>query len=300
MPLKLSRRRFLAISASAAVAPGAARAGTAAWRGSALGAAAAITLGGTGAAPAEETLTAVTAELDRLEDVFSLHRFDSALSRLNREGRLTSPPADLITLLALCDMLYDATGGAFDPSVQPLWLALARGGPAPEVARADVGWRDVGFDARQVALTRSGMALTLNGVAQGFIADRIAALLAERGYRDVLIDMGEIAARGSKHGSDWRTEIAAPDGRILRRLALRDRALAVSAALGSTIDREGLVGHIVDPRTGLAAPARRFAAVSADTAAVADGLSTGCCLLTAPEAARAVAAFGGAQVESLI
>jgi thiamine biosynthesis lipoprotein len=301
----LNRRRFLAITASAIAAPWALRAGTAAWRGTALGAAASITLGGTGAAAAGQTFAAVTAELERLEQVFSLFRPGSALSRLNRDGRLLAPPADLVELLALCDSLHAATGGAFDPTVQPVWLALARRRPARDhsslEAAADlVGWSGVDFESAGVALSRSGMALTLNGVAQGYIADRIAALLGARGYHDVLVDMGEIVARGARHGAAWSAAIAAPDGQILRRVALRDRALAVSAPLGTLIDRDQGIGHILDPRTGAAATERLLVAVSAESAAVADGLSTGCCLLTDAEAARAVAQFAGARLDALI
>ncbi|MDH3263319.1 MAG: FAD:protein FMN transferase [Paracoccaceae bacterium] len=305
MPRPPDRRRFLAIAAAAIAAPGTLRAGTAAWRGTALGAAASITLGGTGAAAADETFAAVAAELERLEQVFSLYRPESALSRLNRDGRLGAPPGDLVNLLALSDALHAATGGAFDPTVQPLWLALARGGatdarPTPEAASDLVGWSGVAFDAAGIALSRPGMALTLNGVAQGHIADRIAALLGALGYRDVLVDMGEIAARGSRHGTAWSADVAAPDGQVLRRLNLRDRALAVSAPLGTLIDRERTIGHILDPRAGAVAPERLLVAVSAASAAVADGLSTGCCLLSEAGAARAVAEFPGARLESLI
>lgn len=301
----LNRRRFLAIAASAIVAPGASRAGTAAWRGTALGAAASITLGGTGGATAEQTFAAVTAELARLEQVFSLYRPDSALSRLNRAGRLEAPPAELVELLALCDALHSATGGAFDPTVQPLWLALARRAPADAAATTEaaadlVGWSGVAFDAAGVSFLRPGMALTLNGVAQGFIADRIAAVLGARGYRDVLVDMGEIVARGTRHGTAWRTDITATEGQVLRRVNLRDRALAVSAPLGTLIDRERNIGHILDPRTGAAAAERRLVAVSGESAALADGLSTGCCLLSEAEAARAVAQFAGARIDALI
>ncbi len=301
----LNRRRFLAITASAIAAPGGLRAGTAAWRGTALGAAASITLGGTGGAEAGQTFAAVTAELERLEQVFSLYRPESALSRLNRDGRLVAPPADLVEILALCDSLHAATGGAFDPTVQPLWLALARhrsarDNPSLEATADLVGWSGVEFERAGVALSRSGMALTLNGVAQGYIADRIAALLGGRGYNDVLVDMGELVARGARHGTAWSAAIAAPDGRILRRVALRDRALAVSAPLGTLIDRDRRIGHILDPRTGTTAAGRQLVAVSAETAAVADGLSTACCLLSEAEAARAVAQFDGAQLDALI
>ncbi len=297
-PRPLHRRRFLTITAAALGAPMAAAATTVSWRGSALGAVASITLGGTGRAAAAETFAAVAAEVDRLEDIFSLYRPTSALSRLNRDGRIDAPPPELVMLLELCDALHRVTGGAFDPTVQPVWRALAEG-RSPEAAKRAVGWDGVEVTPKRITLTRPGMALTLNGIAQGEITDRVAALLVARGYRDVLVDMGEIAAGGTRAGAPWRVDVAAPDGRVLRRLRLSDRALAVSATAGTVLGPDAMAGHILDPRPGGSGPAHRLVAVSAPRAAVADGLSTGCCLLTAPLAARAVAGCAGARLEEL-
>lgn len=46
--------------------------------------------------------------------------------------------------------------------------------------------------AGRIAFARPGMTLTLNGVAQGDVADLVAALLAAEGLEDALIDTGEI------------------------------------------------------------------------------------------------------------
>lgn len=302
----LNRRRFLAITASAIAAPGGLRAGTAAWRGTALGAAASITLGGTGGAEAGQTFAAVTAELERLEQVFSLYRPESALSRLNRDGRLVAPPADLVEILALCDSLHAATGGAFDPTVQPLWLALARhrsarDNPSLEATADLVGWSGVEFERAGVALSRSGMALTLNGVAQGYIADRVAGLLRRRGLTDVLVDMGEIAALGGRpDGSPWRAAVARPDGRILRQVTLSERALATSAPRGTLLDPAGRIGHILDPRDGQPGGRWQLVSVSAPRAALADGLSTAFCLMPRGAIAAALRRYPEATLETLV
>jgi thiamine biosynthesis lipoprotein len=177
--------------------------------------------------------------------------------------------------------------------VQPLWLARASGGPE-SAAKALTGWERVRFDAGGVTLARPGMALTLNGVAQGYITDRIADLLARRGFGDVLVDMGEVAARGQAgDGTGWRAGIATPEGRITQRLTLRDRALATSAPFGTRLT--GGAAHILDP--GGRTPTSRLVSVSAPRAALADGLSTALCLLDAEEMLRALARFEGARLE---
>src|SRR5690606_25295461 len=123
--MAITRRRLMTISAALAVLPAAARAegGTARqWTGQALGARASIRLDHPdGAAIAAR----VMAEIGRLEDILSLYRPGSALSRLNREGRLAAPPFELLECLSLAGAVHRASGGRFDPTVQPLWALWA-------------------------------------------------------------------------------------------------------------------------------------------------------------------------------
>jgi thiamine biosynthesis lipoprotein len=298
-----TRRRVLAISAAAAAALAlpAAAAPVTRWRGVALGAAASITL----AHPEAEALIArALAEIGRLEDVFSLHRPGSALVRLNAAGALDAPPLDLVECLGLADAVYRATGGAFDPTVQPLWVAhataWAQGAPpaAEALARAAAltGWGEVQVAPDRIAFARRGMALTLNGIAQGFIADRLARLLAAAGLTDVLIDTGEAVARGrDPAGKPWAAVL--PDG---TRRPLRDTALATSSPLGTVFDPAGTQGHILDPRSGLPARAlRRFVTVAAPSAALADAVSTAACLLDGKGLAAALARLPGTRLTAM-
>ena len=54
------------------------------------------------------------AEIDRLESILSLYRADSALSKLNRTGRLDNPPFELLDCLSQAGAVHRASGGAFD------------------------------------------------------------------------------------------------------------------------------------------------------------------------------------------
>ncbi len=308
--MTLSRRRFLTIAASAAAVPaGAAAPEVTRWRGTALGAAASLRIEGLAPGAGRDAILAVQAELVRLERIFSLYRAESALSRLNAAGRLDAPPPELLELLALADRLHRATGGAFDPTVQPVFVAHARAAVAGrtataaeiDAARAAVGWDGVAFDTRAVRLARPGSGLTLNGIAQGDIADRVAALLRARGLRDVLVDTGEIVGRGTRgDGEPWQAGVAAPDGTVLAHVQLRDRALATSAPLGTVLDPAGRVGHIFAPATGQVATTRALVAVSAPRAALADGLSTAFCLMPDDAVRRAIGVFPGAALETTL
>jgi thiamine biosynthesis lipoprotein len=271
------------------------------WRGIALGAPASITL----VHPdAPRLVAAARAEIARLEAIFSLYRTDSALMRLNASGRLSEPPAELLQLLGLCAAMHAATEGVFDPTIQPLWALFAMRyarGAAPDddaiaAAHARIGWRDVYYNTAEVGFARSGMALSLNGIAQGFICDRIAALLAAEGLTDALIDTGEVRALGSRpDGGPWRVGLAA--GNLL--VPLRDRAVATSAPQGTVFDAAGRIGHIFDPRTGRPGGLWQNVTVTAPHAAVADALSTAFCLMDEAMIARALSARTDAQLVAL-
>ncbi|WP_077965640.1 FAD:protein FMN transferase [Ensifer adhaerens] len=278
----LTRRRLIAISAVLATAPAIARANatTRFWTGQALGARASIRIEHPGA---DAIVARVMAEIDRLENVLSLYRPHSALSRLNRDGHLQDPPFELLECLSLADAVHRASGGRFDPTVQPLWTLWAqsaangtRPGPA-DVARVrgNVGWGKVKLEAAAITL-RPGMALTLNGIGQGYVADRVAVLLDAEGLTDILIDTGEFRALGGQPGGGgWPVRLESGE-----RLPLRQRAVATSAPLGTTFDQGARDGHILDPVTGMPAPANwRSVSISAPSAAIADALATAACLM---------------------
>ncbi|MEZ5797845.1 MAG: FAD:protein FMN transferase [Paracoccaceae bacterium] len=285
----MNRRRFLCLTAAvlapaSALMPSPAPAAT--WAGRGLGAALGVTLHGADPGRAALTFARVEREIDRIETLFSLYR-DSALTRLNRDGRLAWPSNDMLGILDLAARVHRATGGAFDPSVQPLWQAMATGGDR-EAARALIGLDRLRLTPQEIALGR-GQALTLNGIAQGWTADRIAALLRAEGYGAALIDMGELAAIGAP---PQQVAIAGPQGRWLADTQLADRALATSSPGGTLLAGQP---HILGPSGQ--PPLWQTVAVSAPSAALADALSTAFCLMPRPAIARALAAFPGARIE---
>lgn len=285
----ITRRRVLTILAGAAacsVAGARAAVAPAQWRGIALGAPAHIVLDHPDAA---SLLRRSVAEIKRLENIFSLYRADSDLSRLNREGVLFDPAFELVELMSRCSGLHQRTGGAFDPTVQALWSLYAdhhSRGRRPDkglIARtkAKTGWNLVDFTPQKIAYRRAGMAMTFNGVAQGFIADKVADLMHAAGVRDVLINTGEIAALGvAPDRAPWPVAV---QGSKAETIPLMDRAIATSAPLGTTFDAGETVGHIIDPRSGY--PGGRWTSVTvmARSATEADGLSTGFALMRRPE-----------------
>ncbi len=294
---RLNRRRFLTIAAASAAVPAGmavAATETAIWSGIALGAPAQMKIAGMSASEAAPIFASVEAELSRLEGIFSLYR-ESALTTLNRDGVLSAPAPELLEVLSLSDSIHKASGGAFDPSVQPLWLAKGGKGDVSS-AQGLVGWQNVQFDTTAVKFDTDGMALTLNGIAQGYVTDRVVALMKDAGLTNVLMDMGEVAALGTKaDGAGWKAGVSTPEGDIVARVTLTDRALATSAPSATVLS--GTEGHIFLPNG--AESVQALASVSAPTAAVADALSTALCLMDETTGRAMVDQFADARIEAL-
>ena len=304
----LSRRRYLTIAACAGALG--TRASAAApevtqWHATALGARTTLSL----AHPDARIIAArVFTELDRLEGIFSLYRADSALSRLNRDGALPAPPFELLECLSLCNRVHNASGGLFDPTVQPLWQAYARhytnDAPNPadiEQARKLTGWQGVTFDSSAVRFDQPGMAITLNGIAQGYIADRIADMLARDGLRDIMVDTGELRALGGHpQGGGWPVRLQTVEGAETGTAHLRDMAMATSSPMGTRFDPANPAGHILNPQTGTPSQAEwSLISVTGPGAALADGLSTAMCLMDRPAIIDTLAQFDGMRLAHL-
>jgi thiamine biosynthesis lipoprotein len=295
----IGRRRTLSLLAAVAGAglPGLAGAGGSAaatrdlpiwrWQGVALGAQAELVVAHPDLATAKRLVGLALAEVERLETIFSLYRPDSAVTRLNAELEIGGPPLELVDLLTRAQAWSRATGGAFDVTVQPLW-ALYRDhfarvgadpeGPSPQaVAEAvrKVGYRGLEVSPARVRLARPGMAVTLNGIAQGYITDRVADLLRAEGLDRVLVCLGEVRGLGQPaDGRPWRLGLDGPADRPSQTIEIVDQAVATSSPTGLRFDSQGRFHHLLDPLTGRCATGYRSASVVAQRACDADALAT--------------------------
>ena len=296
---KRTRRRFLSITALAGLS-GATFASLRprekgsvpawAWHGVLFGADASINLHGIGSeSTARELTESCFSEMRRLEQMFSLFVPESVVCQLNRKRIFRDCPPEFVELVAEAKRMHRLTDGAFDVTVQPLWETLNghdfQSGPIPkeliEAALSIVDGDKIDIAGRTVALGEPGMAITLNGIAQGFITDRISEHLRRNGVRQALVNMGEYRAIGlHREGRAWELGIRPPGMEVqdfvIDSMPLENRALAVSGGYGYTFDARGRRHHLLHPRTGVNEPAERSVAVIAPSATLADALSTAC------------------------
>jgi thiamine biosynthesis lipoprotein len=250
-------------------------------------------------------------EVDRLDPILNRHRAGTAVSRLNREGHLDDAPAVLRLILRRAIERCASTGGLFDVTVEPV-ITLCRTHferyrtPPPETdllaLLPRVGSGMIRLEGARVAFERPGMGITLDGIAKGYIVDRVAEIARDAGIEHALVDAGgDIRAVGGREdGSPWRIAVQSPfreDGSI-DTIALSDGAVASSGNYRAYYDAGKVFHHIVDPRSGHSPAGCAGTTVRAASAMEADALSTALFVMDPDETLR----FAGSRpgMEALI
>jgi FAD:protein FMN transferase len=182
-------------------------------------------------------------------------------------------------LLQLARSMWELSDGIFDPCLpsQPGRLCdltlSGEAGPSP--------W----------ASCRLPVALDLGGIAKGYAIDRGIEALRAAGCASGLINAGGDLR---VYGRSQTVLLREPDGNYVP-LTLEDQALAVTDLEADTA-RRPLEHRGYHHRGGELLAARRYAAVVAASAAIADGL-TKCALLASPQdSARTLRAFRAHEV----
>ncbi len=255
---------------------------------------------------AEQAIGRGIEEMDRLVSILSRHEAPSALSVLNREGVLDDAPSELLDVIRHSLWMHRATGGAFDVTVKPVVDLLAGsfasdGRPPSDAAIRDalarVGSERVEIDGRSIRYTTPGTGITLDGIAKGFIVDRISDSLSRDGVENHLVNAGgDIRVRGHRsNGKPWRIAVEDPEkkGHYRSTIELGGGAVATSGDYEIYYDRERLYHHIVDPSTGVCPVAATSVSVAAGSAALSDALATAVFVLGPASGPALVDTMGG-------
>lgn len=228
------------------------------------------------AATAQQAMQAALGAVRDIDRLMSLYRPDSDISRLNRDGHLNHPDPRVLAVLQHAQSLAQQTRGAFDVTVQPMWEAAASGRDThTELGR--VGWRKLRVDATRIVLQGSGMAVTLNGLAQGYGVDVALDALKQHGITEALLDIGELGSLGRRDdGQPWTLAVRDPrdEHAYARVLAADGRCMATSGDYETRFSEDFSQHHIVDPSTGDSPRELASVSVLAPTGMQADGLST--------------------------
>ena len=198
----------------------------------------------------DPVIDAVFTWFHRVDDLFSTWREDSEISRIGSGVlRLDDASPEVHTVLALCDRVSVASGGAFDITF----------GADPRVERRD------------------GLGpLDPSGLVKGWALDQAAVLLGDAGVGNFTINAGgDVITRGRPEpGREWRIGIQHPcmPSAVAATVAGTDLAVATSG-------RYERGEHIIDPDTGRPPSGLMSVTVITDSLALADGYATAAVVL---------------------
>ena len=235
---------------------------------------------------AEAAFSQAEAEIYRLEGALSCRDEHAALARLNKAGGGTAD-AETAALLQTALTLCEKTGGAYDPALGALSQAWGFSTGAYRVPEQDAlaeamqesGAGLVQLDGTSVKLT-NGAQLDLGGIAKGYAAGRVRAILQDAGVTSAIISLGgNVAAVGTKpDGSAWTVGLQDPDDpeAYFGTVSIEDACVVTSGAYQRYFEENGVCyHHILDPHTGCPAESGvKSVSVVAQDDTLADALST--------------------------
>lgn len=239
----------------------------------------------------KELLEDAVALCGEYERVFSRTMEGSDVWRINHgEGRPVEVCDETAELLAIALEVCEKSGGALDITIAPasdLWDFKSEQPEIPDSGKLEraaelVDYTKLDLEGNAVTLP-AGMAIDLGAVAKGYIADRAAEYLKERGVSSAILNLGgNVMALGSKpDGREWSVGIQDPEGETGRTgysIRVADKSVVTSGIYQRGFDRDGVrYHHILDSATGW--PVQNGLAsvtIIADSSAVADAMSTAC------------------------
>ena len=237
---------------------------------------------------AQKGVTDAVAEIQRLDNLLSIGKEDSEISKLNKSGSAALSD-DTAVMVAKALDLYKSTGGAFDITVLPLmelWGFTTQEYYVPTEDEIQSTLQRVGAD--KLTWDESTKTLTLGdkqeidlgGIAKGFTSSRIMEIFKKDGVTCGMVSLGgNVHLLGTKQdGSAWRVGIQDPNNTddMLGVLEANDCAVITSGAYERNFEKDGVTyHHIIDPATGKPSNSglTSVTIVSKD-GTLADGLST--------------------------
>lgn len=226
-------------------------------------------------------------KIDKLSKIASNYDPQSSLSYLNQNGYIENAPMELVEMIGLSLEYNKITGGAFDISVQPvlnLWSeGLWKESEEVQQNKIDEALKLVDssaivVDGQNISFKRDSMAVTLGGIAKGYIIEKVIEYLETNGIENAMVNAGgDIETLGKKpDGSKWVISLENPDNTSEKIAAFKvaGEAVTTSGNYYRYFDPEKEAHHIIDPRTGYSAGECISVTIITESATIADILST--------------------------
>ena len=218
----------------------------------------------------EAAIDSAFAEVQRLDNLLSVHRPGSVWSEINRLAA-QSPVAvspEVFTLISRCLRYSRRSQGTFDITIGALtraWGFFKGDGRLPSreevaAALAKTGYRHVCLDQanRTVRFAIEGVEINPGGIGKGYAVDRMVSVFRRRGFDAALVMASTSSLYGLGAPPDeargWKVELRhprRPRQHSATEVFLKDMSLSTSGSSAQIFCAGGRVySHIMDPRTG--------------------------------------------------
>lgn len=233
-------------------------------------------------------ISAVMAEMHRIDQLMSVYRQDSELSLINATA--SSHPvkvsSELFDLIEISLEYSNITHGAFDitfASAGQFYDYRTKKKPDEEQlahALPAIDYHHVVLDTpgQTVQFTQPGVRIDLGGIAKGYAVDRCITLLQSAGIKNALVSAGGDTRVIGKHWDHpWVIGIRDPRNHegIVTRLPLENAAISTSGDYERYFELDGVrYHHILNPGTGKSPHEIHSASIIGANATHTDALST--------------------------
>jgi thiamine biosynthesis lipoprotein len=232
------------------------------------------------------------AEVKRIENLISDWIPTTQISEVNKNAGINPVKVDdeVFQLVTRANKISKLTNGAFDisyASMDKIWKfdGSMKEMPTKEAIKSSV--EKIGYEkiimndsTKTIFLKEKGMKLGLGGIGQGYIADKVKALLQKEGCQSGIVNVsGDINTWGKQiDGKPWTIGIINPmnKNKVFATFPLEDSAVETSGSYEKFVMFNGIrYSHIIDPRTGYPATGIVSVSVFAKQTEIADALATG-------------------------
>ena len=241
-------------------------------------------------------------ELNRLNNIFSIHKVDSELNQFNKWPieKIFRASRDLHHVITLGRLFYERTSGAWDGSVYPI-LKLWGFDRMPEqmvypkesqikALLPFVNYSLIKIKDKQCLLKQyDAVQIDLSSIAKGYAVDMISKMLKEKGVRYFIVEIGGevFVSDYYRLSGGWKVGVSRPDPNahisdIISILELRNSAVATSGDYRKYfLYQNKRYAHIINPKTGYPIE-NKIASVTvvAPSCVLADGYATGLMVMT--------------------
>jgi thiamine biosynthesis lipoprotein len=215
------------------------------------------------------TKSVIDSVLMSLDSSLSLYKPYSRINQFNNSAKGINIDNHLLQVVKKSIDTYNATNGLFDITVQPLvqaWgFGVAKTNTVPDATTIKnilscVNTKLLRLKGNRLSKAKPCVKIDLNGIAQGYSVDVLAALLEKHGIKNYIVELGgEIKVKGRKQPSGEKMKIgiespnedAFENHPLQKIIELDGGAITTSGSYRKYYESKGeKITHLINPKTG--------------------------------------------------